>query len=508
MIYRKQQRILIQNRFLITFFFVQFLFGIDLLFGQEINSNELKAKINTYLNNSVTNGYSASVLVAKKGEIILSKGYGWSDRKKKILNKSSSVFNIGSVTKQFTAAATIKLVEQGKLNTSDKIGQFYKEVPIDKKDITIHQLLTHTTGVSSRTGGFRYDEASKGQFLKEFFEAELQSTPGTNHQYANANYIMLAAIIELVSKQEYAAFLKENFWKPLKMNHTGYKSISFNSEQIAHGYYFNYTDGIWKDWGITQEHLPYNNKHWYSIGKGDIYSTTEDLYKWHLALQHNKVLSNKSLKIIETPHVAENDAESSHYGYGWAIYKTKRETKVVTHNGSNGIYFANFIRFIEDDLVIIVLSNTILNRDSEDVSWNIGKMIFDSNYTPKTVTKLSYELVYNFINTNKLDKRNGLIPFLDEHLGFRFNDKAVLNRIGFKRIAKEKDPAWGLELLKLNVQLFPNDGNLYDSLGDAYFEYNQKQNAIKAFSKALEMKPKDNCHWCENSQSKLNQLKD
>jgi len=492
----------------ITLVFTHLATGISILFGQEVNNNELKTKIDTYLNNSVTNGYSASVLVAKKGEIILSKGYGWSDRKNKIVNRPSSVFNIGSVTKQFTAAAILKLIEQGKLNPSDKIDLFHNEVPIDKKDITIHQLLTHTTGISPRTGGFRYDEASKEQFLKEFFEAELQSTPGTNHQYANANYIMLAAIIELVSKQDYTAFLKENFWEPLSMNKTGYKSISFNSEQLSHGYYFNYTDGVWMDWGITQEHLPYNNNHWYSIGKGDIYSTTEDLYKWHLALQHNKVLSNKSLKMIETPHVAENEEESSHYGYGWAIFKTKRETKVVTHNGSNGIYFANFIRFIEDDLVVIVLSNTILNRDSEDVSWNIGNMVFDSNFTPKPVTKMSYELVYDFINTNKLDKRNKLIPFLDQHLDSKFNDKAVLNRIGFKRIAKEKDPAWGLELLKLNVQLFTNDGNLYDSLGDAYFEYNQKQNAIKAFSKALEMKPKENCHWCENSQSKIKQLKD
>ncbi|WP_347923956.1 serine hydrolase domain-containing protein [Pontimicrobium sp. SW4] len=496
-----------KKRRFFTLVFIQIVIGISTLFGQEMNNNELKAKIDTYLNNSVTNGYSASVLVAKKGEVILSKGYGWSNRKNKIINTPSSVFNIGSVTKQFTAAAILKLSEQGKLKTSDRISQYYSQVPDDKKDITIHQLLTHTSGVSPRTGGFRYDEASKEQFLKEFFEAELQSKPGTNHRYANANYIMLTAIIELISNQDYTSFLQENFWKPLKMNHTGYKSISFNSEQLAHGYYFNYTDGVWKDWGITQEHLPYNDKHWYSIGKGDIYSTTEDLYKWHMALQNNKVLSKKSLKMIETPHVAENDKESSHYGYGWAIFKSKRGTKIVTHNGSNGIYFSNFIRHVEDDLVVIVLSNTILNRDSEDVSWNIGRMVFDSNYTPKPVTKLSYELVYDFMRTNKLEKANKLPAFLNKNLNLKFSDKAVFNRIGFKLIAKEKDAGWGLELLKLNVVLFPNDGNLYDSLGEGYFNYNQKENAIKAFGKALELKPMDNCHWCKNSNNKLNKLK-
>jgi len=495
-------------RLLIIVILNQFIFISSFLFGQEIQNNDsLNARIDTYLNNNVTNGYSGSVLVAKKGDIILSKGYGWANREQKIPITASTVFNIGSVTKQFTAAAILKLVEQGKLKTSDRINQYYSQAPDDKKEITIHQLLTHTSGVSPRTGGFRYDKATKDQFIKDFFNSKLDSKPGTIHLYANANYIMLAAIIELVSRQDYTAFLQENFWEPLKMNHTGYKNISFNSEQLAHGYYFNYTDGIWKDWGTTQEYLPHNSNHWYSIGKGDIHSTVEDLYKWHLALNTNKALNAISRKLLETPSVAENEEKTSYYGYGWAIFKSKRDTKIVTHNGSNGIYFADFIRYVEDDIVIIVLSNTILNRDSENVSWNIGKMIFDSNYTPSPVTKLSYELVYDFINSESISNVSELPTFLDKNLNSKFNDKAVFNRIGFKLIAKEKEAAWGLELLILNVKLFPNDGNLYDSLGDAYFNYNQRENAIKAYSKALELKSKNNCHWCKNSQEKLNQLK-
>jgi len=497
-----------KKNLIILLFFIQLVFGANLLIGQEtLSNNALKVKIDTYLNNSVTNGYSGSVLVAKKGELILSKGYGWSNRKKKVLNTVSSVFNIGSVTKQFTAAAILKLVEQGKLRTSDKIGQFYKKTPIDKKDITIHQLLTHTSGVSPRTGGFRYDEASKEQFLKEFLESELQSTPGTKHQYANANYILLADIIEKTAQKDYTSFLKETFWEPLKMDHTGYKSISFNSEKLAHGFYFNYTEGIWKDWGTTQEQLPNSNNHWYSIGKGDIYSTVEDLHTWHVALENHSVLSARSKELLEKPHVAENEEETSYYGYGWAIFKSKKGTKIVTHNGSNGIYFANFIRYIDDNVVVIVLSNSILNIDSENVAWEIERMISDPNYTPKPVTKLSYELVYDFMNSETVEKASKLPAFLNRNLYTKFNDKAVFNRIGFKLIAKEKNPDWGLELLKLNVQLFPNDGNLWDSLGDAYFEYDQKENAIAAFGKALQLKPSDNCHWCNNSQEKLELLK-
>lgn len=497
-----------KHKLFVLFFFIQLGFGTKPMFGQATSNNEvLKAKIETYLNASFENGYAASVLVAKQGGIILSKGYGWSDRKNKILNTPSSVFNIGSITKQFTAAAILKLVEQGKLSTSDHISKFYSQAPSDKKNITIHQLLTHTTGISPGTGGFRYDKASKEQFLEEFFNATLQSLPGTKHEYANANYILLAAIIESVSGQSYSTFLGDNFWRPLGMDRTGYKSISFYSEIFSHGYYFNYTDGVWEDWGITQEYLPDNNMHWYSIGKGDIFSTTLDLYKWHVALETNKVLNAKSKKILETPFVAENQDGNTHYAYGWATFKTKTDKKVVWHNGSNGIFFGNFVRFVDDDIVIIVLSNTILNNDSEDVSWEISKLISDSNYIPKPVTKLSYELVYDFINLNTTDNASKLIPFLEKNLNSKFTDKAVFNRVGFKLIAKEKNPSWGLELLKLNVELFPNDGNLWDSSGDGYFEYGQQEKAMNAFSKALELKPENNCNWCKNSQEKIESLK-
>jgi len=468
--------------------------------------DNLHARIDSYLNASESNGFSGSILVVKKGNIILSKGYGWSDRKNKIPVTSSSVFNIGSITKQFTATGILKLIEQGKIRTSDKISQFFDQVPSDKKDITIHQLLTHTSGISPRTGGFRYDEAENKSFLNEFFESELNPTTKIKHQYANANYILLSAIIELVSKQEYTDFLYENLWKPANMTATGYKKINFNSVRLAHGYYYDDTKGSWNDWGTTQEHLPLNNNHWYSIGKGDIHSSTEDLYKWHLALQKNNVLNAQSREMLETPYVPENSKETSHYGYGWAIFKSNRGTKIVTHDGSNGIYFSNFIRFVEEDVVIIALSNVILGQDSQNVAWHISRMVFDTNYQAKPVKKLSYELVYDFIRENQPDNSNNLIANLENNLGKKFTDKSVFNRIGSARISQEKTPDWGIELLKLNVQLFPEDGNLWDSLGGAYLAYKQTKKAIMSYKKALELTPKNNCHWCENSSKQLKEL--
>ncbi|NOQ25838.1 MAG: serine hydrolase [Bacteroidales bacterium] len=466
----------------------QFVLGTITLNAQTIeNKNVLKTKIDSYLNASVANGFSGAVLVSIKGELILSKGYGWADRKNKIPNTSSTVFNIGSVSKQFTASAILKLVEQGKIKTSDKISLFYNQAPIDKKDITIHQLLTHTSGISPRTGGFRYDEADKEQFINDFFESELQSKPGTKHQYANANYIILTAILEFVSKQSYASFLNENLFAPSNMEYTGYKSITFSTEKLAHGYYYNIGDEQWLDWGTTQEHLPYTNKHWYSIGKGDIHSSIEDLYLWHLSLKNNKALKAESKEIQETPHVAENENMTSYYGYGWAISKSDRNTKIVTHNGSNGIFFADFIRFIDDDVVIIYLSNAFLGNDSEDVAWEISKMVFNSNYDATPLSVNIYEFIHGFMKINNPKDATKLPAFVKKQLGLDFNDPAILNRIGYKKMEKEKEAGWALELFKLNVRLFPENGNLWDSLGEAYLKYGQNDQAIKSYTKAVNM---------------------
>jgi len=290
------------------------------------------------------------------------------------------------------------------------------------------------------------------------------------------------------------------------MNHTGYKSINFNSEQLAHGYYFHYTDGEWKDWGTTQKYLPYSKNHWYSIGKGDIYSTVEDLYTWHLAIEQNKVLDAETRKLMETAFVPENEAQTSFYGYGWAIINSSSDSKIVTHNGSNGIYFADFIRNVEDDIVVIALSNVILNHQSENVAWEIASMVSNVKYKAQVMPKNTYDLVFDFIRANSSDKANQLPQFIENAIGTSINDKAILNRIGSKQISENKDTDWGIALLKLNLNIFPDDGNLWDSLGEGYYLLNDKDNAIESFKKAIKLKPESNCYWCENSTKRLQEL--
>lgn len=462
-------------------------------------SEELTNRIDSYLEASEANGFSGVILVSRGDEILLSKGYGWADRNNKIPNTPASVFNIGSVTKQFTATAILKLVEQEKIRTSDKISSYFDQTPADKMDITIHQLLTHTSGISNKTGGFRYNEASKEQFLEEFFTSDLISKPGTTHHYANANYIMLAALIESISGQTYISFLNEHLFEPAQLNSTGYKKISFNPERLAHGYYYNRNEEEWTDWGTTQNHLPNNEKHWYSIGKGDLHSSAEDLYKWHVALTNDKILKPETRALQETPHVAENEERTSSYGYGWAIYNGAKANKIVSHNGSNGLYFTDFVRFIDEDIVIIYFTNAFLGPESENVAREIARMIYNPNYIAEPIPRNIYEVSHEFMSTNPSSRAESLPGFLKQQLNRDLKDHAVLNRLGFSRLKKEEEPGWALELFRLNVKLFPEDGNLWDSLGDAFMKYNMKKDASNSYRKALEL-------GYENSGKKLNEI--
>jgi tetratricopeptide (TPR) repeat protein len=193
-------------------------------------------------------------------------------------------------------------------------------------------------------------------------------------------------------------------------------------------------------------------------------------------------------------------------GYGWAIFNASDKNKIVTHNGSNGIYFADFIRYIEDDIVVIALSNIILNQQSENVGWVISKMITDVNFEPPIIPKNSYELVFDFIRTHPPNKASQLPQFIETNTGESIQDKAILNRIGFKQISERKNVDWGIALLQQNVRLFPDDGNLWDTLGEGYYLLNNKDSAIESFKKAMELKPESDCYWCENSKNRLSEL--
>jgi CubicO group peptidase (beta-lactamase class C family) len=471
----------------------------------EETNEELAQRIDTYLNASAENGFSGAVLVARKGEIVLSKGYGFADREKKLPVTPATVFNIGSITKQFTAAAILRLVEQEKLKVTDTLEVFFPDAPEDKKDITIHQLLTHTGGISPNTGGFRYDDSTRENFLRIFFSAPLVRLPGTKHEYTNAGYTVLAAIIEKASGESYEKFLNRELFKKAGLQSTGYTIPNWEEFEIARGYRFDLSAAEWTDWGTTMDYFMDGDKvSWFGVGKGDIQSTTEDLYRWHRALTSNSVLAPKTKTIMETPYVKENPRGTSHYAYGWGIFTSRQKTKIVAHDGSNEIYFADFLRYVEDEFVVIALTN-VRKAESERIGWNIGRMGFNSGYDPRPIPKSSYELVYEFMEQNSPENVEELRGFFRSNGHPVFRSRAILNQIGMQ-LMREKKWEWSIALLKVNTQIFRGDGNLWDSLGEAYLASGDNEMAIKSFKEALRLAPDSNCYWCENATSRLSAL--
>jgi CubicO group peptidase (beta-lactamase class C family) len=296
-------------------------------------------------------GFSGVVFVARDGAIVISKGYGWADRANRIEYTDKTIFDIGSLTKQFTATAILKLELAGRLGVEDSISRFFKNVPADKQPITLHHLLTHLSGLRANFGG-DYEEMSRDEIVRRALASKLLWPPGGGYRYSNAGYSLLGAIIEQVSGKGYEAYLRVALLLPAGMESTGYKLPAWQPESIAHGY-----RGA-DHWGTPlDKRWAADGPYWNLRCNGGILSTVGDLYKWHLALLGDTLLPPSAKDKLFTPHVKEEQGRS-YYGYGWVHVKTGRGTQIITHNGGNDVFFADFRRYVDEGTVVIVASNT------------------------------------------------------------------------------------------------------------------------------------------------------
>jgi len=382
------------------------LFSFTISFSQQKNASQINNKIVTYLAELEKVGFSGTVLVELEGQKTISRGYGFRNLELKERNTANTIFDIGSLTKQFTASAILKLEMQGKLSTSDTITKYFQNVTIDKSTITIHDLLRHQSGLQNNIGG-DYDSISETDFLNTLMKSPLRFKSGTNFSYSNVGYSLLALIIEKVSEQTYEQFLYENLWKPAGMETTGYSRPNFDADLIAVGYGKN--DIVWgkptnKNWNRREPYL-------HLKGNGGILSTTEDLFKWHKALMTTTILSIQEKEKLYYPKIRANENNKAYYAYGWDVSKTDRNTFRIWHNGANNIFYADFMRFIDEKTTLIMLSNKS-NRDLDQLNFEVAKLIFERNYKPiipiadnKANQKFSQEIIETVLSKG-LQKAN------------------------------------------------------------------------------------------------------
>jgi CubicO group peptidase (beta-lactamase class C family) len=312
----------------------------------------LGEQLDRYLTRLEAFGFSGSLLVARHGGIVIDKGYGLAEREHGIPYTAGTLFDVASISKQFTAAAVLKLEMAGRLAVEDTLGKFFPDAPPDKAPISLHQLLTHTAGIVDTVGG-EYEPVSRQEMLRRAFAAPLQFAPGRRYRYSNAGYSLLAAVVETVSGQPLGDYLRSHLFLPAGMRHTGHRLPPLDRQPLAHGYT---RDGA--DWGTPLDH-PWapDGPFWDLRGNGGILSTTGDMYRWHLALAGNSVLSSAEREKYQTPYVSEGRQSHSHYAYGWSVTRAPDGTRLLSHVGGNLVFEADFRRYVDDRSVIVMSAN-------------------------------------------------------------------------------------------------------------------------------------------------------
>ncbi len=348
-------------------------------------------------------GFSGSLLVARDGKVVLEKGYGWADRGRAVPFTAGTVFDIGSITKQLTGAAILKLEMDGKLAVTDPISKYFSAVPEDKAGITLHHMLTHSAGLEDVFGD-DYEEMPRDRLVREALASKLLWPPGTRYRYSNAGFSLLAAIVEIVSKQPYETFLQERLFKPAGMTQTGYRAPQWPPASLAHGYN---AEG---DWGTPLDHAWAPDGPWWNLrGNGGILSTVGDLYRWHQALEGEAILSRAAKEKYFAPHVPEDEEGRSFYGYGWAVFKTPRGTRLIAHNGGNGIFAADFRRYVDEGIVIVIGSNRS-DFSSIAVNGQVARLLFGMEYSqPPAVLKADAKALERYAGTYLLPSGGRLL---------------------------------------------------------------------------------------------------
>lgn len=318
--------------------------------------DKLDELMNAYAKSSRFNG---SALVAKNGTILLNKGYGYRNAADKVTNNEQTIFQLGSITKQFTSTVILKLQEEKKLSVYDKLSKYFPAYP--KGDsITIEQLMTHTSGIYSYTNDrdFMANEVTKPTnreaIMAMFISKPLDFSPGTSWNYSNSGYSLLGYIIEIVTKQPYEQAVRKYIFTPLRMTHSGFDFAHLKNKQKATGY-FELNDKETITAPVVDSTVSYS--------AGAIYSTTGDLYLWHKALQKHNILSKAQQEKAYTP-------VKNKYGYGWGIDSIEGKRK-VSHGGGIHGFTTSIARVPEDDICIVLLSNA-----SDPTLGEITKSIF------------------------------------------------------------------------------------------------------------------------------------
>jgi CubicO group peptidase (beta-lactamase class C family) len=296
-------------------------------------------------------GFSGGMRLLEEGTVRLSTSSGFADHSRRIPMRDDTVFDTGSVSKQFTAAAILRLEELGQLQTSDTIAKFFPDAPPDKRAITIHQLLSHQAGFIHSIPKMNR-RLPRDLAAKEILDTALIHPIGSKMSYSNAGYALLAIIVDKASNSGYEKFLRDELWLPLGMTKTGMVLPDWSRAQVADGLDFTgsipvHVEDEWTETGDN----------WLSRGAAGVSSTLPDLTRWAEALRTGAVLSHTSRRKLFWPHARESTKRALYYAYGWGIGAAQDGSCLISHNGGAGIHY-DVLSIFPSQATVVATFNT------------------------------------------------------------------------------------------------------------------------------------------------------
>lgn len=426
--------------------------------------------------------FNGSVLVAENGEIIYKNGFGQANMEWNIPNKPDTKHRLASITKQFTAMAIVQLVAENKLELNQPITTYLPDYPKATGDsVTIHHLLTHTSGIPNYTSFPSYREVmrtphSAMELVSLFADLPLEFSPGEQFAYSNSGYVLLGVIIEKITGKSYEQVLQDKIFSPLEMNDTGYDQHRTILENRASGY---------NKIANTFESASYIDMS-VAFAAGALYSTVEDLYRWDQALYTEKLLPKEYMDLLFDTHIA---AWGQHYGYGWEIGKlrignTQEYAQTIGHGGSVNGFNTQITRLPSSQSLILLFNNTG-GAPLYDMTTAINGILHDKPYiSPKR--SMAYALL------DKIQK-DGIAPALLYYNEIKASDDYHLNENEMNLSGYQLLQAGNIEdaasVFKLNTEAFPNSFNVYDSYGEALLMLRDTTNAVENYKKSVQLNP-------------------
>lgn len=376
----------------------------------------------------------AAVLVAQNGDILYEKGFGYADLAHDAPVTPNTKFRICSITKQFIAAAILKLQEEGKLSVNDSLSMYISDYPRGN-EVTIHHLLTHTSGIHNFTNKPDFMqtatvEISTDDMIDYFKNDEFDFNPGEKFLYNNSGYFLLGYIIEKVTGQSYGDYLKKSIFDPLGMNDSGVHDSHTILKHEATGY--SYIDGNFQkavNWDMSR-----------AGGAGSLYSTTGDLYRWNEAVFNGKVINENSLAAAFTPATLNDGSKaqigSAGYGYGWGIGEL-RGLQEISHSGGINGFATYLLRFPKHNMSIAVLANCapMKNLEPSIVAHEIAEIYLWEKLAPQK----------SFATDTSVDPNT-----YDDYVGrYKYPGSAILI------VTKEDDRLFAQLTGQAKVEIFP-----------------------------------------------------